>query len=186
MTDNRPVLLLFGRTPRLGAGKTRLAQRIGALKALRFQQTQLTALCRRMGRDSRWQTRLVLTPAPLSRYHGLPVVAQRAGDLGQRMIHAMTTAPGTGPVVLVGTDIPALRPHHIAAALSQLRAADLVFGPAVDGGYWLIGWSRRRPLPRNALTSVRWSTANALQDSLASLGQQRRCVKTTLLADVDL
>ncbi|WP_019644890.1 TIGR04282 family arsenosugar biosynthesis glycosyltransferase [Novispirillum itersonii] len=187
--NDTPSLILFGRRPRYGAGKSRLARRIGALAALRFQQGQLTVLLHRFSRDRRWITRLCLTPTPesLRLPSGLPChrVPQGRGDLGQRMLHALRTAPGRGPVVLIGTDIPAVTPDHIAAALRALRQADLVFGPAEDGGYWLIGWSRRRPLPPQALRGVRWSTPQALTDSLHSLGPHLRIARGAILPDVD-
>lgn len=186
MTD-RPCLILFGKRPRYGTGKTRLARRIGALQALRFQQRQLGTLLRTLGQDRRWQTLLALSPAADGLHLSGPVprTAQCRGDLGQRMLHALRTAPGSGPVVLIGTDIPEITADHIAAALRSLRAADLVFGPADDGGYWLIGWSRRRPLPPGTLRGVRWSTPQALRDSLHTLGPHRTSLLTATLADVD-
>ncbi|GAB3122123.1 TIGR04282 family arsenosugar biosynthesis glycosyltransferase [Novispirillum itersonii] len=185
MTEH-PCLILFGKRPRYGTGKTRLARRIGALQALRFQQRQLSGLLRTLGRDRRWQTVLALSPAADGLRLSGPVTrtTQCRGDLGQRMLHALRTAPGSGPVVLTGTDIPGITPAHIAAALRALRAADLVFGPAEDGGYWLIGWSRRRPLAPGTLRGVRWSTPQALRDSLHTLGRRRPALTITL-ADID-
>jgi glycosyltransferase A (GT-A) superfamily protein (DUF2064 family) len=74
-----------------------------------------------------------------------------------------------GPVVLVGSDIPALRAGHIARAFRLLGQHDLVFGPASDGGFWLVGARRLKPLPRTLFAAVRWSTAQALADTLAGL-----------------
>ena len=185
MTDH-PCLILFGKRPRYGTGKTRLARRIGPLQALRFQQRQLSGLLRCLGRDRRWQTVLALSPAADDLRLSGPVTrtAQCRGDLGQRMLHALRSAPGSGPVVLIGTDIPGITTAHIAAALQALRTADLVFGPAEDGGYWLIGWSRRRPLAPGTLHGVRWSTPQALRDSLRTLGPRHPALTATL-ADID-
>ena len=47
-----------------------------------------------------------------------------------------------GPSLLIGSDIPGVERHHLAAALAKLRHADAVFGPAPDGGYWLVGFRR--------------------------------------------
>ena len=74
-----------------------------------------------------------------------------------------------GPVVLVGSDIPALRAGHVARAFRLLGRNDFVFGPAGDGGFWLVGARRLKPMPRALFAGVRWSTAQALADTLAGL-----------------
>ena len=84
--------------------------------------------------------------------------------------------------VLIGSDIPAIQPRHIAVAFQRLGAADAVFGPALDGGYWLVGLNRRRPV--FPFKNVRWSTRHALEDSVANLGA-RRVAFAARLMDVD-
>jgi glycosyltransferase A (GT-A) superfamily protein (DUF2064 family) len=86
-------------------------------------------------------------------------------------------------VVIIGADIPEIRADHIARAFAALGTADLVFGPARDGGYWLIGAkgpARRVPMFAN----VRWSTRHALADTRANL-EGRRVALLDLLDDVD-
>ena len=90
-----------------------------------------------------------------------------------------------GPVVLVGTDIPAMRAHHVARAFALLGRHDLVFGPARDGGFWLIGARRLRPLPRSLFTNVLWSTPTVLTDTLASLPNHVTWTLADTLDDVD-
>jgi glycosyltransferase A (GT-A) superfamily protein (DUF2064 family) len=85
--------------------------------------------------------------------------------------------------VLVGSDIPDMTPAAIARAFAALGRARVVFGPAVDGGYWLIGW-RRGVWPCGALGAVRWSTRHALADSRASLGHTSVAL-VDRLADLD-
>jgi glycosyltransferase A (GT-A) superfamily protein (DUF2064 family) len=87
-----------------------------------------------------------------------------------------------GPVILIGADIPGIRAHHIAAGFRMLGARDWVFGPAEDGGYWLIG-ARRRPCLRLPFAGVRWSSADALSDTLARAQGDIGFLET--LADVD-
>src|ERR671932_477084 len=80
-----------------------------------------------------------------------------AADLGARMERPLRELP-PGPVAIVGSDIPGIEPKHVAAAFRRLAARDdFVFGPAPDGGFWLVGARRRRP-PRG-FPGVRWSTA---------------------------
>jgi hypothetical protein len=66
--------------------------------------------------------------------------------------------------VLVGCDIPGLGAADIAAAFRALGRAGAVFGPAEDGGYWLVGFGPRRPA--RPFAGVRWSTEHALADTL--------------------
>jgi rSAM/selenodomain-associated transferase 1 len=156
------TLIVFARAPRLGQVKRRLAREVGAVAALRFHRTQLARLLRGPGRDKRWRTELAITPDRLRGSWRRPTVPQGAGDLGQRMARALGRHRRA---VLVGCDIPGLRAADIAAAFRALGRAHAVFGPAADGGYWLVGFGPRRPPAPFA--GVRWSTEHALADTLA-------------------
>jgi glycosyltransferase A (GT-A) superfamily protein (DUF2064 family) len=91
---------------------------------------------------------------------------------------------GAGPVVIVGSDIPGLNAGLIEQAFRALASHDAVFGPARDGGYWLVGFARRRPIGR-PFDDVRWSTAHALDDTLANLRPDLRVAFLPTLTDVD-
>jgi glycosyltransferase A (GT-A) superfamily protein (DUF2064 family) len=88
-----------------------------------------------------------------------------------------------GPVVIVGTDVPGIMPAHIAEAFRSLGRHDAVFGPAVDGGYWLVGL-KRRPRLLIPFARVRWSSPHALADTLANL-EGRALAFVATLSDVD-
>jgi rSAM/selenodomain-associated transferase 1 len=170
----RPVVILFARAPRLGAVKSRLARGIGQRGALRFYTGTLAAVARPIARDRRWRTVLATTPpgarARWDRFvpRRTPLVAQPRGDLGARMAGAMRRHP---VAILAGSDIPGLRPADIAAAARALGRADAVFGPAEDGGYWLVGMGPRRPA--RPFAAVRWSGPHALADTLANFRGRR-------------
>lgn len=175
-------LVIFARLPRLGTGKRRLAADLGPVAALQFQRSALAATIRSLGADSRWKTWLAVTPAKGLWPFGLPILVQPEGDLGRRMADIARVLP-PGPVAIIGSDIPDIRPGHIAAAFSALGAHDAVFGPAGDGGYWLVGL-RRRPRFIDPFAGVRWSTPHALADTLSNLhGYRTRLIAT--LDDVD-
>src|SRR5262245_62441377 len=72
---------------------------------------------------------------------GWRAVPQCDGDLGVRMMNAFADAfrAGANRVVIIGSDCPYLDAGDVRIAWTQLRACDLVLGPAEDGGYWLIG-----------------------------------------------
>lgn len=96
---------------------------------------------------------------------------QGSGGLGHRLQLVMDRAP-RGPVVVVGTDIPAIRSGDIANAFRKLGSHDAVFGPSSDGGYWLVGL-RRRPRRLRPFDGVRWSSEFALADTLRNLNGRR-------------
>ena len=164
-------LVAFVKAPRLGRVKTRLAADIGAVGAWAFYRRTTAAVLRRLGGEGRWQPWLAVTPdravaAPGVWPKAWPRIGQGTGDLGQRMARVMGILP-PGPVVIIGTDTPDIRPDHIARAFRALGHCDTVVGPAADGGYWLVGLRRRPRLPE-VFEGVRWSTRFALADTLAN------------------
>jgi rSAM/selenodomain-associated transferase 1 len=185
---NRGHLVLFVRAPRWGVGKRRLARDIGDAASLRFERAMLGLLVRRLARDGRWQLRLAVTPDHASRRarlwpQGVPIAPQGKGDLGERMRRALAACP-PGPAVLVGSDIPSLCAHHIADAFRLLGHHDLVFGPAGDGGFWLVG-ARRSPRLPPLFGPVRWSGPDALADTLGNLPPGVSVGFAARLEDVD-
>lgn len=164
----------MGRLPQLGVGKRRLARDVGDLAAWRFYRNALKGLLRRLGRDRRWRVLLAITPdQAVSQIPGLSravtVIPQGRGDLGQRMGRLLLGLP-RGPVVVIGSDIPSIEAKHLTEAFRVLGRKSWVFGPAGDGGYWLVGAARRpclrRPLP---FGRVRWSSPETLRDTLSGL-----------------
>jgi uncharacterized protein len=184
----RRHLVLFARAPGLGRGKRRLARAIGDVAASRFERLMIARLLRRLAGDPRWRMRIGVTPdraCPEARNwrRGIEVAPQGRDDLGCRMRRAIAAAP-PGPVVLIGSDIPAIEARHIAAAFRLLGKKDVVFGPAVDGGFWLVG-ARRRPRLPSLFERVRWSSAHALADTLAGLSPGTTVGFVDTLEDVD-
>ena len=183
----RATVIVFLKAPRLGQVKTRLAKVLGDPAALRFHRGMAARLIRALARDSRWRVVLALSPRPAWRRRDVPCpslrrIDQGNGDLGRRMVHVLRRAP-PGPVLLVGTDVPDLSPAVVAAGFRLLAGSDAVFGPAEDGGFWLVGVRDRR-LPKQAFAGVRWSTRHALADACANL-RNRRVALLAPLADVD-
>lgn len=93
------------------------------------------------------------------------VLPQSSGDLGQRMhdIALQLFLRGHAPVILIGTDVPLLPPSHIHKALYLLEQNDLVFGPALDGGYYLIGM---RKFTARVFKGISWGSDIVLGDTL--------------------
>ncbi|WP_375203565.1 TIGR04282 family arsenosugar biosynthesis glycosyltransferase [Hyphococcus sp.] len=184
----RGTVIIFVKAPVAGRVKTRLGADIGygraaALFRTLTQRTILESL------KGEWQTVLAVDP-PLAAHESarfwpscLPRVPQGQGDLGQRMARAFDHAP-PGPVIIIGADAPGLRAQHLRAAFHALKGAGAVFGPAEDGGYWLVGLNRRRAAPE-LFKGVRWSTKHALKDTVQTLPPDFDVRMIETLADVD-
>ncbi len=182
-----PTVVAFARAPVLGATKTRLAAAIGDAAARRFYREMLARTACALA-DGRWRLVLAVTPDDALRGRfwprGVACVAQGPGGLGARMARALAPARPDAPVAIVGTDIPALDADHVARAFARLATHDAVFGPAADGGYWLVGLRDGR-LARGLFRDVRWSSPHALDDTLANMPASRRVALADRLEDVD-
>ncbi len=179
----KDTVVIFARAPRLGAVKRRLARDIGDRAALRFHVATMTRLVRAMAADRRFRTMLAVTPdhARMRLPARVTRVPQGAGDLGVRMHRAFWRFP-RARVALIGCDIPDAGPQDARAAFRALGRAVAAFGPAEDGGYWLVAMSPRRPA--RPFATVRWSTECALADTLMNFAGRRVALLRTL-RDVD-
>ena len=181
-------LIIFVKEPRVGKVKTRLAEDIGPINATFWYRRQLDHLLNIFKPSSTYRKHLFVTPHRGLKYfrtytkQGWRLCRQSPGDLGEKMKSAFLSV-GHGPRVLIGSDIPAVSAQHIELAFKQLNSVDAVFGPAQDGGYWLIGLSRF-VVPPN-LKHVRWSSQYALSDTLSKFGPKVRVKLIQTLKDVD-
>jgi hypothetical protein len=177
----RDTVIVFARAPRLGTVKRRLARDIGDRAALRFHAATLRALLRGLLACRRFDVVLAMTP-DRARFR-LPAAVRRIpqgrGDLGARMARALRRFRR---VALMGCDIPEAGAADVRAAFRLLGSADAVFGPAEDGGYWLIALGPRRP--GDLFGASRWSTEHALADTLRQFAHHRVAF-VRRLADVD-
>ncbi|MBA85992.1 MAG: hypothetical protein CML60_02570 [Rhodobacteraceae bacterium] len=182
----KPTLVIMVKEPRAGRVKTRLGREIGMPAAAWWFRHQVARLLRRI-EDPRWRVILAVAPDRAVSSRAWPVhvrrVPQGQGNLGDRMARQMRNMP-PGPVCVIGADIPDVARPHIARAFAALGAHDTVFGPAPDGGYWLVGMKRSRALPAALFRGVRWSTHHALADSIASVSGHRVSL-VDMLRDVD-
>lgn len=191
--SSTPVVLVFAKAPRPGRVKTRLAGELGHERA--------AAIYRRMGRhivdelrDGPFRIFVYHAPADaeaeMRRWlgsEGLEFRPQGEGDLGRRMARAFDEAFREAErVCIVGTDIPGLTRQRVSRALALLDAppgCDAVFGPARDGGYYLL--ALRRPLPQ-LFQEIPWSTSHVMEESLTRAREAGLSVLTLdVLSDVD-
>ncbi len=139
----RPRLVLFARYPTPGRAKTRLIPALGADGAAALHR-RLTERTLAMLTSTGYPVELRSTGAPAAAFRrwlgDIAVVAQGRGHLGQRMRRAATP-----PALLVGADIPGLSADHVRQAATLLADHPVVIGPAIDGGYYLIGVAAPAP-----------------------------------------
>ncbi len=179
----RPLAIVFARAPRLGCVKRRLAAGIGDRAAWRLYRAMLARTLRLLAADRRFETIVAVTP-PAARgpwLQGLATVDQAEGDLAARMGGAFARFPRRD-VAIVGSDIPAITAGDVAGAFAALGRAQAAFGPASDGGYWLVAMGPRRP--HRPFARVRWSSADALADTLVNF-RNRKVALVRTLSDLD-
>jgi hypothetical protein len=110
---------------------------------------------------------------------------QQGGDLGERMCHAFEEVfkAGAEEVVIVGTDCAELTPEVVMKAFDYLQFYDVVFGPAKDGGYYLI--AMKKPCTK-LFENISWSTNAVLSKSLSICKEELLSVQLLQeLSDID-
>ena len=178
----RPELYVFAKRPDMGRAKTRLARDIGVTHAQRIARAMMSKILRNVT-DPRWDTYVYATPIraignePI--WDRFEQVAQPSGSLTPRL--AATYSGRRRPVIVIGTDCPQVTARDIADALKALKRADLVFGPASDGGFWLM--AAMAPLPIGTFDNVSWSSDRTLRDLQSNL--QGRVATLRTLTDID-
>lgn len=191
-------LCLFTRYPRPGQTKTRLIPLLGPHGAADLQRALTDHMARRIrayrtgrqvdvqvwyaggdaGRMQQWLGRDFS-------YH-----RQSDGDIGQKMLAAMQrgVADGCHYTIIVGSDIPQVTPALFSEAFSVLDQNDMVLGPALDGGYYLLGLNTRRVRvsPAGLFRGINWGSVGVLRqtlDAAKALGLCAARLKT--LRDID-
>lgn len=192
MTGTDMAVLVMAKAPRPGRAKTRLIPLLGPDGAARLQATLIghttTLAC------SVAPTFLAVDPPaavdevrPLVR-EGVGLFAQAPGPLGLRMHAGVIFVAGLtgGPVVVVGTDAPTLQAGLLVETGRRLAGgADVVIGPALDGGYYLIGLAHPSAAAF-AIDSGLWGGEGVLAATLAALRTANMNVEVlTTLRDLD-
>jgi hypothetical protein len=185
-------IVVFAKAPLAGFAKTRLIPALGAEGAAALAHAMLNHTLEQALAAGAQVVELCMSPAPSDpAWQGvaLPQAVERSeqgnGDLGVRMNRAIKRALALqqGPVLVIGTDCPALSPAHIAEASGQLEQHDAVLLPASDGGYVLIGL--QVPCP-GLFTDMAWSTPEVAFETLrriANLGL--RVWQGSVMHDID-
>lgn len=163
------AVLFFLKYPESGKVKTRLGIELGYDNAARLYRAFINDMLRNL-KKAKQEIIICADPdSELKLYQemlgdDLKIIFQRGNDIGERMFHAFKDvfANGIEHAVLIGSDIPTLRPEIITEAFKLLENGSPCLGPAEDGGYYLIGFNKNN-LASNAFTGINWSTPAVLQ-----------------------
>lgn len=186
------ALIVMAKAPVPGFAKTRLATALGADGAARLAERLLESTIEKAVASRIGPVTLCCDPdathrafARLASLHPIELAVQGDGDLGLRMHRALERAMRTHRrAVLIGTDTPGIDATFLREAARALLDHDAVFGPAVDGGYTLVGVSSNAPAL--LFPGIDWSTARVMQQTraqLVRLGLEH--VELPTLPDVD-
>ncbi|MBU3696372.1 TIGR04282 family arsenosugar biosynthesis glycosyltransferase [Dechloromonas sp.] len=183
------AIAILAKAPVSGYAKTRLIPTLGAegaaaVQAAMLERSLATALAAGIGPVTLWCAPDRSHPAFASAAaQGVELAEQPAGDIGQRMLAAMSATTAAGGVIVIGTDCPALTPAHLRQAAAALAGQDAVVIPAEDGGYVLLGL---RQANAAVFAGVAWSTPQVMAQTRARLAAAGlRHAEFTPLFDVD-
>ena len=197
------AVIVFVKEPKPGFCKTRLIPAVGAEQAARISR-QMTEHCMRRLDQCHPNVAIFVEYASVQeeenffeswlrpflsgqrRVHfGSQVESKDLGERMQRSFEKVFDTSNCGQVVIVGTDAPDIHASLIEQALLSLRLgkADVVLGPAMDGGYYLLGLRSVHP---SLFTGILWSTDSVLQCTLERASKlQLHVLQLETLADVD-
>jgi rSAM/selenodomain-associated transferase 1 len=169
---NKQMVLVFLRAPEKGRVKTRLAREIGEEKALDLYKVlveKMLSALEKSGLDHRICFFPADKKALVKDWLGPDHIylPQKGDDLGLRMGNALSRAfdDGAQKAILVGTDIPDIKDSHLLSALDLLDKNNVVLGPSLDGGYWLIGFQRKQFCP-DLFSRVDWGTDSVFSTTI--------------------
>jgi len=165
---SKELLIVFVKNIQLGKVKTRLAKTIGDEGAFEIYK-ELFKITENVTTNLSVDKRIYFSNAVIdSKWPNTYKAIQQGVDLGERMKNAFIDgfADGYDKIVLIGSDLPEISEEIILSAFKKLHDNELVFGPADDGGYYLIGQSK---LYRAPFENKPWSTSNLLEITLTEL-----------------
>ncbi|MFB9057435.1 TIGR04282 family arsenosugar biosynthesis glycosyltransferase [Mariniflexile ostreae] len=178
----KELLIIFVKNITLGKVKTRLAKTIGNEAAFEVYSAlvEVTEQATQHINKDKWVC--FSNTIVDSKWIGYTKSVQQGNDLGERMKNAFKKGfeAGYERIVLIGSDLPDISKDHIQEAFEKLEDHKAVFGPAEDGGYYLVGL---RDMHTFIFENKPWSTPNLLQETLLELNQNH--IKFTTLVTLN-
>ncbi|WP_417871293.1 TIGR04282 family arsenosugar biosynthesis glycosyltransferase [Winogradskyella sp.] len=183
MTEN--LVIVFVKNTKLGSVKTRLAKTIGDFAALEVYKALLKVTQNAIsGLDA--DTHIYFSKEiETNTWTKHKKQLQQGKDLGERMLNAFKDGFNSGykNIILIGSDLPDISSFHIENGFKSLQKSNMVFGPAEDGGYYLVGMSN---LVTDIFCNKPWSQPSLLEETLQELHSLNVSVsKLETLNDID-
>lgn len=168
---SKKALIIFTRNPELGKCKTRLAKSIGdenALEVYKFLLNHTASIAKEVKADRYVFYSENIIKDDLWDIGSFRKKLQKGNDLGQRMQNAFIELLEMGyeKVVIIGSDLLDLDAELVNNSFSQLDFNDVVIGPALDGGYYVLGMKNLYP---NVFENKVWGSASVFQSTLKDL-----------------
>lgn len=185
--NSKNALIIMTKNPELGKCKTRLAKTLGDNKALEIY-IQLIDYTAKIAKESKADKFIYSTDILIDKKRwecpNTFFSIQSKGDLGERMNTAIQNIKNQGyeKVIVLGSDCAEINAKDIDKAFDKLNTNDYVLGPALDGGYYLIGMNEVSP---TLFQNMKWSTENVLSDTVARINA-KNCTHSLLEAKSDI
>lgn len=167
------ALIVFQKNFQLGKVKTRLAKHFGDEKALDIYKSLVS---KTLSNISEINSDIYIfyshyIPENENISNEFKHEIQCGEDLGTKMDHALNKIleKGHKKAILIGTDCPSIKKHHINAAIKHLNNHDVVIGPAKDGGYYLIGVKEKSSY---LFDNMQWSHSKVLKDTIRRIEEK--------------
>ena len=175
MSKNKNLLLIFTRNPELGKAKTRLAKTVGdatALEIYKFLLNKTQEVASKVTADKAVYYSVKIRENDIWDATIYQKHQQVGEDLGIRMLNAFKNSFDAGyeKVLIIGSDLYDLTSEIIDDAFYQLHTNDVIIGPAIDGGYYLLGMNA---VQENIFQNKDWGTASVRKDTLADLKDKK-------------
>lgn len=178
----KDLIIVFVKNIKLGKVKTRLAKTIGNQGAFEVY-SELVKITETAMQNIAIDKRIYFSDAIIeTKWINTYKAVQKGDDLGARMGNAFKKgfSDGYDRIVLIGSDLPDINSMHIENGLNALNKSEIVFGPAIDGGYYLVGMSK---MHHTIFKNKPWSQPNLLDLTLSEL--QRENISYSLLQELN-
>ena len=190
MNTLKPAIIVFQKNPVLGKVKTRIAQQLGNEKALEIYRVLIQKTHEQLAQLTDWDVFLYysdfLEAVDWKPKEGkISYRLQKGEDLGEKMRIAFEEVfqKGYQKVIIIGTDCPEITANILIDAAIELNNHDVVFGPAMDGGYYLLGMKK---IHDRLFQNIPWSTDSVLEISIQYLKEKKIPYQTiSALTDID-
>lgn len=191
---HKKSVVIFAKNPKPGNVKTRIGIFLGHDYSCQIYEAMLLDLIEKIRFQNSWSCHFYIYPPDEIKsfgdtYNLSPdcVFPQQGPDLGIRMYNSFVEQINLGAdeIICIGSDIPAISLDHIDSAFSILSSSDSVFGPAADGGYYLIGF-RKKAVSDFYFSEIKWSSCTVFSDTvdrIALMGFTHKSINT--LRDLD-